>query len=85
MDWFPPTTYGGIIIKLDPATKAITRQALIGILNKYQKDDETCEAVKLIEALYVTDPSPEMAREIIGKFEFPELEVFSDGKRLPEA
>ncbi len=44
----------------------ITRQALIEIIVKVARDeDDTCKAVQLIEFLFVSDPSPETAREIL--------------------
>jgi len=70
-------------LKLDPTTEAITDKALISILLRYQKNDEVLEAVKLIKLLFISDPSPEIAVEILNII--GPKEVFNNVGAIPSA
>lgn len=68
-------------MKLNPLAKDLTRKALISILVQLKEDDETCTAVKLIEALYICEPSPEVAKEILNILQ---PEVIHNVEGIPE-
>ena len=51
---------------IDKTERALTRQATADIIHRIAKQqDDACLAVQLIEHLYISDPSPEIAKEII--------------------
>lgn len=69
-------------MEFDPITETITDKALKSILLRYQDNDEVLEAMKLINLLYVSEPSEHVAKEILNII--GPKEVFENVGAIPE-
>ena len=54
-------------MELDPYVENITDLAGIEILMQHRRDDDTIKAWDLIKSLFIEDPNPVVAKEILNK------------------